>query len=64
VLTFQTPSLMAKIMNLKPKIISDWSLEDFKSVIQMYIHRISELKNYTVKGVDRKKKRSKELGKE
>lgn len=58
VLTFQTPSLMAQILKLKNKILSDWSLEDFMSVVRMYIHRIEELKNYTVKGVDKRSKRS------
>lgn len=45
-LTFQTPRVKAQICKLKHKTTSDWTFNDFESLIELYINRVNEIKNY------------------
>jgi len=58
VLTFQAPALMAKIFNLKKKCMTDWSIENFESIVNLYAQRLYELKSSSVNDILKKKKRN------
>jgi len=49
---------MAKIFNLKKKCMTDWSIENFESIVNLYAQRLYELKSSSVNDILKKKKRN------